>query len=239
MDEIALMQLSTMLNVLSLLAEGLVNTLIVTFTCFTSALIIGVIVAVLRRLDFAPLTALMNALVYIFRSIPVLIAVFLVYFGLPSTGLTISPLLALNISIGLISGSYLAEVFRGALQLVERSEIAAAQTSGMSKFQIIKYIELPQMFRFAIPGILNEFSSVLKASPFAYTVGMPEMTKQAMNLTAVTMSGLEIYTLAGILYFIIYKLSASVTRMIENKLHMTDEELKDIKVKTYGAGRTE
>ncbi len=75
----------------------------------------------------------------------------------------------------------------------------------MRQLQVIINIELPQMLRFSVPGIINEFSSVLKATPFAYTVGIAEITKQAMSLTAITLNGLQIYTLAGVLYFIIYK----------------------------------
>ncbi|VDY42394.1 Putative ABC amino acid transporter permease [Salmonella enterica subsp. enterica serovar Daytona] len=67
----------------------------------------------------------------------------------------------------------------------------------MRQLQVIINIELPQMLRFSVPGIINEFSSVLKATPFAYTVGIAEITKQAMSLTAITLNGLQIYTLAG------------------------------------------
>jgi polar amino acid transport system permease protein len=60
------------------------------------------------------------------------------------------------------------------------------------------------MLRFALPGMINEFTSILKYSPFAYTVGIPEMTKQAMNLTATTLRGIEVYLAVGVLYFGIY-----------------------------------
>ncbi|HIA1510176.1 TPA: ABC transporter permease subunit, partial [Salmonella enterica] len=149
---------------------------------------------------------ILDILVFTVRGIPILIAVFLVYFGLPSIGIYVSPLLAMNLSVGLISGSYLAEVFRGALKLVEPFEITAAKVAGLSRLQIIINIELPQMLRFSVPGIINEFSSVLKATPFAYTVGISEITKQAMSLTAITLNGLQIYTLTALLYFIIYKI---------------------------------
>lgn len=227
-------------NILSIayfLLDGLGNTLIVTFTCFLSALLVGLTVALLRRLFPRILQGALDFLVFIFRGIPVLIAVFLVYFGLPSIGITISPLLAMNVSIGLISGCYLAEVFRGALQLIEPFEITAATAAGMSPLQTIMHIEFPQMLRFSVPGVLNEFSSVLKATPFAYTVGISEMTKQAMSLTAVTMNGLLVYTLAGVLYFIIYKLSLFAARLLERKFNMSGDEIKKIKVKMYGINR--
>ncbi|EGE4661039.1 ABC transporter permease subunit, partial [Salmonella bongori serovar 48:i:- str. 94-0708] len=178
-----------MLTIFYFLLEGVSNTLLVTFTCFLSAFFVGLAVAVLRRLCPRPLQRMLDILVFTLRGIPVLIAVFLVYFGLPSISINVSPLMAMNISIGLISGSYLAEVFRGALTLVEPVEITAAKIAGMSRLQIILNIELPQMLRFSVPGIINEFSSVLKATPFAYTVGIAEITKQAMSLTAFTMNG--------------------------------------------------
>jgi polar amino acid transport system permease protein len=76
---------------------------------------------------------------------------------------------------------------------------------GMSRLQILRYIELPQMLRFSLPGMVNEFTSVLKYSPFAYTVGIPEITKQAMTLTATTLRGIEVYFAVGVLYFLIYR----------------------------------
>jgi polar amino acid transport system permease protein len=130
----------------------------------------------------------------------------MVYFGLPSIGLKPPPLMAMALSLGLVAGAYLTEVFRGAFNSVDSAEIIAAQAMGMSRIQILRYVEIPQMLRFAIPGMVNEFTSVLKYSPFAYTVGIPEITKEAMTLTANTLKGIEIYLAVGILYFAIYRI---------------------------------
>ena len=77
---------------------------------------------------------------------------------------------------------------------------------GMSKLQVLWYVDLPQMLRFSVPGMINEFTSVLKYSPFAYTVGIPEITKQAIALTSTTLRGVEVYFAVGILYFAIYRI---------------------------------
>ena len=71
---------------------------------------------------------------------------------------------------------------------------------------MVWYIDLPQMLRFSVPGMINEFTSVLKYSPFAYTVGIPEITKQAIALTSTTLRGVEVYFAVGILYFAIYRI---------------------------------
>lgn len=214
------MSSGNMLAIFYFLLEGIGNTLLVTFTCFLSVFYR----AYSRRITATiplPLQKILDVLVFILRGIPILIAVFLVYFGLPSIGIYVSPLVAMNLSVGLISGSYLAEVFRGALKLVEPFEITVAKVAGMRQLQVIVNIELPQMLRFSVPGIINEFSSVLKATPFAYTVGIAEITKQAMSLTAITLNGLQIYTLAGLLYFIIYKIFTLLAGVFEKKYRIS------------------
>ncbi|NCW28338.1 MAG: amino acid ABC transporter permease, partial [Verrucomicrobia bacterium] len=159
-----------------------------------------------------------------FRGIPVLVLLFMVYFGLPSLGLKVSPLLAMVLSLGLIASAYLAEVFRGALDSVDGLEILAAEAMGLSRWQVFLHIELPQMFRFAIPGMVNEFTSILKYSPFAYTVGIPEITKQAMNLTATTLRGIEIYLAVGILYFAIYRILLVGVQWLERRYQIPGME---------------
>lgn len=196
----------SLFDIFTQLAKGIGFTVVVTLVCCATGFAVGLIVACLRRMDIAGLTLLLDAFTYIFRSIPVLVLLFLVYFGLPGFGFKPAPLLAMALSLGLISGAYLAEVFRGALNTVDPMEILAAQAMGMGSFQIFRFIELPQMLRFALPGMVNEFTSVLKYSPFAYTVGIPEITKQAMALTATTLAGMKIYFIIGILYFMIYRI---------------------------------
>jgi polar amino acid transport system permease protein len=151
-------------------------------------------------------TVLIDCYTYVFRGVPTLVLLFLVYFGLPGIGFKVPPLMAMALSLGLVASAYLAEVFRGAFNSVDPAEVLAAQAMGMTRIQVLRFIELPQMLRFSVPGMVNEFTSVLKFSPFAYTVGIPEITKQAMTLTSTTLRGIEIYLAVGILYFLIYRI---------------------------------
>ncbi len=192
-------------DIIALLAQGVGYTVMVTLACSATGLLVGLAAAGTRRLGLPGARPLLDIYTYIFRGIPVLVLLFLVYFGLPGIGLKVSPLLAMMLSLGLISGAYLAEVFRGALDSVDAGEIVAAQAMGMTRLQILIYIEFPQMLRFAVPGMVNEFTSVLKYSPFAYTVGIPEITKQAMTLASTTLRGVEVYLAVGVLYFAIYR----------------------------------
>ena len=207
----------TFWQILAQLATGAGYTILVTVACIATGLVTGLLVALLTRLRLRALDRLLRAYTYVFRGVPVLVLLFLVYFGLPGLGLNVPPLVAMMLSLGLIAGAYLAEVFRGAFASVDPDEIMAAEAMGMSRRQILLAIELPQMLRFAVPGMLNEFTTVLKYSPFAYTVGLPEIMKQAMALAATTLRGLEIYLAIGVLYFGIYKLMLFLVRAIERR----------------------
>jgi len=212
-------------EILAQLAQGLVYTVWITLVCSATGMTVGLTVAGLRRMGSPVLISILDAYTYVFRGIPVLVLLFMVYFGLPSLGLKVSPLLAMALSLGLIASAYLAEVFRGALESVELSEILAAEAMGMSRLQVFTYIELPQMFRFAVPGMVNEFTSILKYSPFAYTVGIPEITKQAMSLTATTLRGIEIYLAVGILYFVIYRALLTGVHWLEHRYQIPGMEM--------------
>ena len=193
-------------DILAQLAQGISYTVIVTLVCSATGLVIGLTLASLRRLKISGVTPLIDIYTYIFRGVPVLVLLLMVYFGLPSIGIKVPPLMAMALSLGLVTSAYLAEVFRGAFNSVNPDEILAGEAMGMNKLPVLWYIDLPQMFRFSVPGMINEFTSVLKYSPFAYTVGIPEITKQAIALTSSTLRGIEIYFAVGILYFVIYRI---------------------------------
>jgi polar amino acid transport system permease protein len=207
-------------GILAQLAQGAVYTIVVTLACSATALVSGLAVASLRRLGLSGLTRLLDLYTYVYRGVPVLVMLFIVYFGLPSIGLKVSPLWAMMLSLGLIAGAYVAEVFRGALDAIDPYEILAAQAAGLSRVQVLTSIEWPQMLRMAVPGLVNEFTTILKYSPFAFTVGLPEITKQAMTLTSTTLRGIEIYLAVGVLYFVIYRMLLIGVRWLERRFRV-------------------
>jgi polar amino acid transport system permease protein len=196
----------TFIDILAQLAQGVTYTVLVTLVCSLTGLVVGLILSSLRRLNFRGVNPFIDGYAYVFRGVPVLVLLFIVYFGLPGISFKVPPLLAMALSLGLVASAYLAEVFRGAFNSVDPAEILAGEAMGMTRLQVLVYIELPQMLRFSVPGMINEFTTVLKFSPFAYTVGIPEITKQAMTLTATTLRGIEIYLAVGVLYFVIYRI---------------------------------
>jgi polar amino acid transport system permease protein len=202
-------------DILQILLQGAGYTLLITFSCAATALVVGLGIAMARELGGRWASAVLSALVYVLRGVPMLVLLFIVFFGLPGIGVDVPPLVAMMLSLGLISGAYLSEVFRGALAAVNSNEVLAAQSMGFTRFQTLRLIKIPQMLRFSVPGMVNELTTVLKYSPFAYTVGLPEITKQAMALVAMTMRGIEIYAAIGLIYFAIYRLLLGAVRLIE------------------------
>jgi polar amino acid transport system permease protein len=204
-------------QILLTLLRGAGYTLLITLACGTTAFAAGLAIAVARELGPRWLAAVLSALVYVFRGVPMLVLLFVVFFGLPGIGLDVPPLLAMMLSLGLISGAYLSEVFRGALAAVNSNEVLAAEAMGFTSFETLRLIKIPQMMRFSVPGMVNELTTVLKYSPFAYTVGIPEITKQAMALVATTMRGIEVYAAIGLIYFAIYKLLLAAVRLVDRR----------------------
>jgi polar amino acid transport system permease protein len=208
------------LDIFGVLARGLLETISITVACSLTGFVSGLLFTVLRRMDVRPLTLVINTVIYVLRGVPLLVLLFLVYFGFPGLGLRVSPMLAMMLSLGLISGAYLAEVFRGALASVDPSEVLAARASGMTSFQTMLHIEFPQMLRISFQGMVSEFTSVLKYSPFAYTVGIPEITKEAMSLAATTLRGIEIYFVVGCLYYMIYRVFLLIFKAWERRFRI-------------------
>lgn len=210
----------TFWDILTALAKGAGYTILVTLASIVAGLAIGLLMAALSTLHGKAVKLFLAAYTYVFRSIPVLVLLFIVFFGLPGAGIRIPPFWSMVLCLGLVSGAYLAEIFRGAMAAVSEDEILAAAAMGMNRGQTFLYIILPQMFRMSIPGMINEFTSILKYTPFAYTVGIPEIMKEAMSLAAVTLRGLEIYLAVGIIYFAIYKVFVMFFMALEKKFRI-------------------
>lgn len=205
------------LQIFELLGKGVGYTVGVTVACSATGMVIGVALAMLHRLGWGPLKNVLGTFVYVFRALPVLVLLFIVFFGLPSLGLRVAPVVSMMLSLGVIAGAYLSEVFRGALESIDQNEIMAAEAMGMSRLQMLLHIEMPQMLRFSVPGMVNEFTTVLKYSPFAYTVGIPDVMKEAMALSAATLRGVEIYLAVGLIYFAIYKILVTFIWTLEKR----------------------
>ena len=140
----------------------------------------------------------------IFRGFPTIVLLFLVYFGLGSmSGISIQPLFAVVLVLGLRSAAYQAQIFRGALLMIEQGQTDAALALGFSRPKTILFILLPQAARYSLPSISNEYSIVLKDTALAFTVGAIDLMSRAKFLALHSQETLIVYLLVAAIYFVL------------------------------------
>jgi len=152
------------------------------------------------------------AYVYYFRGTPLLVQIFLIYYGLPQIGLTLDAYTSALLSLSLNTAAYTAEIIRGGIQAVPAGEIESAYAMGMSRPQVLVRIIIPQMVGFALPAYGNEIILQLKATSLASTITLLDLTGMARKLAADTYAPLEIFSAAGVIYLaMVFSTSKLVT----------------------------
>lgn len=201
------------------LLAGAGITLQITAISFLIALIIGLVVGVARAGNGWP-GKLFTPYVEIFRGTPLLIQLFFIYYGLPSIGITIDNYVAAYLGIGLCGGAYISEIIRGSLYSVEKGQQEAAVSLGLSKFQTLVHVILPQALQVAIPPLMNSFSSQLKETSLVSVLAINELTRSGQMVYSRTFRPFEIYLAVGILYFIMTYSVSLFSRYLEGVFHV-------------------
>ena len=171
-----------------------------------SALIIGTVVAVMRVSPFAPLRWIGAAYVEFFRNTPLVVQLFFLFLGLPLVGFRFSTdtfehiFRGAAIGMGLYHGAYVAEVVRGGLLGVDRGQIEAARSLGLSYPQMLLYVQLPQTFRSVIPPLANIGIALVKNTSLASTIGVTELLFAAEIVESRTFRAQEAFIAAALLY---------------------------------------
>jgi len=208
------------LQILALLSQGVLNTLLITLVSMAGGIAGGLVIVLAGQKLKRRGQAVLRSGVYAVQSIPSLVLIFLAMYGLPQIGILIPPFATVTLCLGLMAAAYISEVFRGALQSIDARQIDAGLSLGMRRRLIFHSVLLPQMLRYSFPGLINEFSSVLKASPFAYIAGVPEILKEAQTITAVTMKGLPVYAAAALLFLALYLCCNALFKFLNRHFHI-------------------
>ncbi|MFO8085465.1 MAG: amino acid ABC transporter permease [Desulfobacterales bacterium] len=169
--------------------------------------------------------------VWFFRGVPVLVLLFLVYFGLfgfieiklrtdYGIHVSFSPFLAACLVMGMVSSAYQSQIFRGAIQALPQGQLKAAGALGMSDSMAIRNIILPQALRLSIPAWSNEFSIVLKDSAVAFVLGTTEIMARTHFVASRTYQHLPLYLLAGLLYYILTWFGVKALLKLEHKVRI-------------------
>ena len=190
-------------NALPAMLDGALITLELTAVGLGMGLILGLLAGMGRVYGSGPLRWLSVAYIELFRGTPLLVQLFLIYYGLPGLGITFSRLDAAFLALGLNSGAYQAEYLRGALLAVGQGQMLAGRAIGLTRWQAIRHVILPQALRLVIPSWSNEPVALLKSTAIAFLVAVPELMARAKSVAAQTYDPIGAYLAAAVIYLVI------------------------------------
>ena len=203
---------------LPLLGKGTLVTFELTVIAISIGFFLGILLS-LGRVYGNRLTYLVSSFyVQVFRGTPMLTQLFILYFGLPTIGIMLPPFLAAIIGMGLNSGAYQAEYFRGSIQAIKGGQMMAARALGMTPWQAIRHIILPQALRLAIPSWSNELIYLLKYSSIAYMIQVPELMFQGRRISSKTFLTFEVFLVVALIYLVVVMILSRLLGTLEHKV---------------------
>lgn len=202
------------------LINGLYITLILTFISLVAGLILGIGLALGRVYGSKIVSGICITYIEIIRGTPLLVQLFIIYFGLPSIGIILKPIDAALLGLSLNSGAYQAEYIRGSIQSIPSGQMVAARTLGMNRLQSIKNIILPQALRISIPAWSNELIYLLKYTSIVYFIQVRELTTEGKIIASETFKFIEIFAIIAVIYLVLTVLFTAIIDKFEKKLRI-------------------
>jgi polar amino acid transport system permease protein len=167
-----------------------------------------------RRIRYAVCTAYVSAI----RGTPLLVQLFLLFFGLPQLGIMLPAFFCGVIGLGIYSGAYVSEIVRGSIQSIDRGQMEAARSLGMSYGKAMRTIVLPQAFVRMIPPLGNEFIALIKNSALVSLLTIHDLMHEGQKIISVSYRSLEVYLAIAVMYFVLTGVTTLALRRIEQRL---------------------
>ncbi len=208
---------------LNVLGVGALTTVGLTVAAFIVAAVLGFCLALMRLSRHRTLGLLASCYLEIFRNIPILTQLFILYFGLTYIGITLPAVGAAIIGFGLNGAAILSEVFRSSIKTIDKGQAEAAYSIGMTRSMAMRIIVLPQAFKISIPGMANFAIGLLKDTSLASAAAVPEMTFRAKMLVSETYQTNLIYFLLAIIYLALSLFIAYWASRTERRLNVVKE----------------
>jgi len=200
---------------LPLLLSASVATVEISIFAIILAAVLGLFLGLIQVAGPRPARVAVRAYVTFMRGVPLLVVIFLVYFGLPGIGLTFSAFLAGIIALGLNSGAFVAEIVRAGLSSIAPGQSEAARSIGLSDWQTAMSVLLPQSVRRIVPPMTNEFSQLVKGSSLLSAIGVYELTRSGQTIIARTFTAFEIYLEIAALYLVLVGVLSVLSARVE------------------------
>lgn len=198
-----------------LFIAGLMFTVPIAIISFTGGLILGFIVALIRLYGPQPLKGIANFYVWVIRGTPLLVQLFLIFYGLPSVGITLDAFSAALTSFTISVSAYGSEIIRGAINSVPKAQWEAAWAIGMNSAQAMRRVILPQSVFISLPPLANSFISLIKDTSLAAVITVPEMFLVAQRIVSVTYEPLILYTETAAIYLLYSTLLCKLQNYLE------------------------
>ena len=194
-------------------------TIPLTAISFTIALIIAVIMALIQFADIKGLKQLARFYIWVIRGTPLLVQLYVIFYGLPGLGIVIDPFPAAVVVFSINEGAYAAEIIRAALESVPAGQMEAGYCVGMSYLQIMRRIVLPQAMRTAFPSLSNSLIALVKDTSLAANITVTEMFMATQRIVARTYEPLALYIEVGLIYLLFSTVLTRLQSMGEKKLN--------------------
>jgi polar amino acid transport system permease protein len=207
--------------------SGSIVTIEITAVAVAIGLALGLLLSIARLYGPRWLAALAIGYIELFRGTPLLVQLFVVYYGLPSFGILFDNLTAAFLTLGMNSAAYQAEYFRGAIKSIDAGQMVAARATGMTQLQAIRYILLPQAMRVVLPAWSNEVIGVMKASAVVFLIAVEDLMAQAKIIFGRTFDPVEAYVVVSIVYLVLIGALAFVLSRVERRLRIPGLEFAD------------
>ncbi|MCI8605875.1 MAG: amino acid ABC transporter permease [Hungatella sp.] len=201
-----------------ILIPGLTVTIPLTVISFSIAMVIAVVMALIQFANVRVLKELARFYIWVVRGTPLLVQLYVIFFGLPSLGIVLDPFLSAVIVFSVNEGAYGAEIIRAALESVPKGQLEAGYCVGMSYLQIMRRIILPQALRTAFPSLSNSLIAMVKDTSLAANITVTEMFMATQRIVARTYEPLALYIEVGVIYLMFSTVLTWLQRVGEKKL---------------------
>ncbi|MUK03340.1 ABC transporter permease subunit [Vibrio cholerae] len=201
-----------------MVSGGLTATIPLSLASFAIGLALALVVALMRISGQPVLSGIARAYVSVIRGTPLLVQLFVIFYGLPSIGLTIDPWPSAIIAFSLNVGGYAAEILRAAILSVPKGQWEACHTIGMSRSLALRRVILPQAARVSVPPLSNTFISLVKDTSLASVILVTELFRQAQQIAAFSQEFMVVYVEAAAIYWVICLVLSSGQSALEKRL---------------------
>jgi polar amino acid transport system permease protein/polar amino acid transport system substrate-binding protein len=214
-----------------MLIQSLGYTLILTLLALIFAMIIGLIFALCNVSRNKTLNAVGTVYVDAIRGVPLIVLAYFIYFGVPQAfrlmgvnNFRLPALQAGTIALAMNCGAYMAEIFRAGIQSIDKGQMEASRSLGLSYGVSMRKVILPQAFRVMIPSIINQFIITLKDTSILSVIGYPELTNMGKTISGNTFKSLQTWAIVGIMYMIVIVTLSKIAKNIERKIKINDQQ---------------